>query len=652
MSDLPVIDGYSNVRPLTTADPSGFGDLYLATQDGAGREVVIKVLKQFAGPPELARFKREWELVGKLGDKHRKAASALIEIFQIGQTVMFDGNGRRTSDARRRVRGGLPFAAMRKVGPSLFSRVRETGRLQLQEALDLFTPLVELLSLAHAEKPPIIHLDLRPPNILFTHDGDALVLTDFGIAAVLEDYVTPDRPIGVPLHLPPEVLAGSISAPSVAWDLWSLSVTLWFAFTGAFPWGTGAFTELQALARAGRLVPTAAAPAGLDEFFSRAFHQDPKRRFQTASQWLSGFHSAALYAGATLPLPEPSDPRPMPTATPRTTPASTPPATVVGAPRHRKRLRPVGVLGLFLALTGLMLGVTGQFASGSETRTWLASLGSDSPREPSEPLNSARSRPTSSPGGSSVPQSGPTASSVKSYVAPPPPPTPVITSSSLSTTQVTAGESATFTYATRHITSGEHVVVQRAQGSAQSWVTIRSLTSKSGSAGTGGIPMGRQRLRIAVTNAAGSVLAAGAAKTVLSFGTVTWEQILGHGTNTVVIGTTTFRYASAPNINSAFYDSTGTRIAYVNASSCRSMTIRVGAVKDEPFGAGTSRDDSVSFIRESADPITVALPVETIQSFTASFAPGSAWSLKIAGTHYMYFNGTASCYATEKFLSD
>jgi len=115
--------------------------------------------------------------------------------------------------------------------------VRELlGRLSFPDSVAwLFTRLAE--ALAHAHDRGILHLDLKPSNVLITDDGVPMIL-DFGLAHDLRsgEY---DQTGGTLRYMAPEQLAAYAAqrgaAPDARMDLYSLGIMFFELLTGQHP---------------------------------------------------------------------------------------------------------------------------------------------------------------------------------------------------------------------------------------------------------------------------------------------------------------------------------------------------------------------------------------------------------------------------------
>lgn len=93
------------------------------------------------------------------------------------------------------------------------------------------------LHCAHAQKPPVVHRDIKPQNILVGYESDGLRarLSDFGLAKEANRLTLLATAAGTLAYKPPESL-GVHAADSLASDIWALGVTLYRLLTDRFPY--------------------------------------------------------------------------------------------------------------------------------------------------------------------------------------------------------------------------------------------------------------------------------------------------------------------------------------------------------------------------------------------------------------------------------
>jgi serine/threonine protein kinase len=115
-------------------------------------------------------------------------------------------------------------------GGSLLDRLRDEAPLPLSEAMKVLIHILRALVETHGRG--ILHLDIKPANVLIAEDGRYL-LTDFGIAgAIFQDRAS--RIIGTPAFMSPEQARGEVDSLDARSDLFMLGATLWQALTGDF----------------------------------------------------------------------------------------------------------------------------------------------------------------------------------------------------------------------------------------------------------------------------------------------------------------------------------------------------------------------------------------------------------------------------------
>ncbi|KQX70986.1 serine/threonine-protein kinase [Streptomyces sp. Root1310] len=174
---------------------------------------------------------------------------------------------------------GRPWIVMELVeGRSLADAVKEDGRVEPTEAARIGLWVLRALRAAHAAG--VLHRDVKPGNVLLSHDGRVL-LTDFGIAQIEGDstITRTGEVVGSVDYLAPERVRGQDPGPSS--DLWALGATLYTAVEGRSPFRrTSPLTTLQAVVEEEAAEPGYAGPLG--PVISALLRKDPATRPDTA----------------------------------------------------------------------------------------------------------------------------------------------------------------------------------------------------------------------------------------------------------------------------------------------------------------------------------------------------------------------------------
>ncbi|MGC3996041.1 MAG: bifunctional serine/threonine-protein kinase/universal stress protein [Anaeromyxobacter sp.] len=179
-----------------------------------------------------------------------------------------------------------PYLVMEEIpGRSLAEWVGH-GPVAVEEAVRLGAAVASALADLHRQE--VIHLDLKPSNVIIRPDGGA-VLVDLGLAhhSHYPDLLAEElrRPIGSAPYLSPEQIVGVRGDPRS--DLFALGVLLYELLTGALPFGTPGPGGLRRRLWRDPVPPRARVPAvpeWLQELVLRLLEPDASRRPPSAAQ--------------------------------------------------------------------------------------------------------------------------------------------------------------------------------------------------------------------------------------------------------------------------------------------------------------------------------------------------------------------------------
>jgi serine/threonine protein kinase len=266
----------------------GMGDVYLAEQLRVGRRpVALKVLnRSCCEDPELKRrFENEAASAGRIHHPN------VVLVYEC-----------RATDE------GQLYVAMQYVeGTDLGQEIERRGTLPLAEIIEITRQAAAGLGAAH--KLGIVHRDVKPANIMLTHDDDSQLVVkvlDFGIARLSEPDSTGSHTktgivMGTPHFMSPEQALGKtgdkIDRRS---DIYSLAMAVYQMLTGSVAFDSDSWMQViykhineapvppsQARPQLGNIGP-------IDQVVMKGLEKDREKRYQSAVEFARDLEAAYL----------------------------------------------------------------------------------------------------------------------------------------------------------------------------------------------------------------------------------------------------------------------------------------------------------------------------------------------------------------------
>ncbi len=258
---------YLLVRELAEG---GMGVVYLARDTQLEREVAIKFIRAELSSDPMIQEKFRTEARAMARARHEN----LVTVHARGKHK------------------GIPYVVMEYIeGTNLEDLLASAGGgLSLEEVLRVFRPLCQGITAIH--QAGVIHRDIKPSNILIG-SGFRIVITDLGIAQL---YGDPKENVmaGTPAYLAPEVIQLGDLTHLV--DIYALGALCFELLTGRPPFLAEHTPEVlrqqvekpppaPSLYRAGL-------PPEVDRVVQNALAKDPKKRPQSAQEFLAALTGA------------------------------------------------------------------------------------------------------------------------------------------------------------------------------------------------------------------------------------------------------------------------------------------------------------------------------------------------------------------------
>lgn len=253
------------------------GVVYRATEIALERSVAVKTIApDLAGEGVFAaQFIEEARALARI--RHQN----VVQVYTFGRTQ------------------GMFYLVMEFVeGSSLGSILEEHAErdelLSVHAALAIITEMLDGVAAVH--EAGLLHLDLKPSNVVIESGTGRPVIIDFGVA--IQARTDPDSPIaGSPAYMSPEQADPGLVKLTRQSDIYALGCTAFEMLTGTLPYEADTVRQLTEMHRSDPIPLLSQRRRGLgvfNEVIHRALAKEPERRFESATEMKSALQQAQL----------------------------------------------------------------------------------------------------------------------------------------------------------------------------------------------------------------------------------------------------------------------------------------------------------------------------------------------------------------------
>jgi len=259
-------------KVLAELGRGGMGRVYKVLHLGLNKVYALKILHEHLVDDEnlITRFQNEARIMASLHQVN------IIQVFDIDR----DGNRH--------------YFVMEYIeGQNLGDILQQRTPLPIDKVITITRQIGQALNYAHNQQPPIIHRDIKPSNIMLETVTNRVVVTDFGIAKLLDAERTrltqSGFAVGTPIYAAPEQLR-SVSNLDGQVDIFPLGLVMYEMLAGRPFFNDMTPEEVigQKLFDPSELVPTfdASVPPALQQIIQRAIAKDREQRYHSVATLL------------------------------------------------------------------------------------------------------------------------------------------------------------------------------------------------------------------------------------------------------------------------------------------------------------------------------------------------------------------------------
>jgi predicted Ser/Thr protein kinase len=268
----------------------GMGEVWRAHDTAIDRVVALKMLlPQYAQDPEFEkRFRREARAAARLDDPH------VIPIYDVGEI------------------DGRLYVTMQLINGMDLQTLLNSGPLEAARAVHIVEQVASALHSAH--QAGLVHRDVKPSNILLTHN-DFAYLIDFGIARATGEtaLTSANTTIGTWAYMAPERFRTGEAAPSS--DVYALACVFYQCLTGHPPFPGEALEQIAV----GHMVAPPprpseerdTVPTAMDQVIATGLAKQPTDRYPSTVEMAAAARRAVTDPMGRFEATRPTQPAPL-----------------------------------------------------------------------------------------------------------------------------------------------------------------------------------------------------------------------------------------------------------------------------------------------------------------------------------------------------
>jgi hypothetical protein len=262
----PAQRDFGDYELLEKIGRGGMGLVYRAHQRSLDREVALKLLiaGPWAPPRFIERFRAEAQSAARLEHPN------IVTVYESGS------------------QHDLHYFSMRLVrGESLATKLSRDGVVAPREAARMLRVVADAVDYAH--RLGVLHLDLKPGNVLVDETGEPLV-ADFGLARRIDEALADQggEASGTPSYMAPEQADWQSQRIGRATDIYGLGSILYEMLCGRPPFAAATPQATLAQVLEGQVQPPRAyntgIPRALEAICLKCLRKDPAERYATAAE--------------------------------------------------------------------------------------------------------------------------------------------------------------------------------------------------------------------------------------------------------------------------------------------------------------------------------------------------------------------------------